>query len=100
MAIEVLEKQPGEKVVFDFDFSNDIAAGVTIASITSIVDANCGCVAGSSALTLSGNAFSGRVAQTTVTGGTHGESYKLTATVVDTAGQIFEHEGIIEVIEK
>lgn len=95
-----LTKQPAEVLAFVFDFSDVIDASATVASITSITIANCGIVAGSSNATLSNNTTSGRKAQTTVTGGQHGESYKLRAIVVDSQGQTHELDGLVEVIEK
>jgi hypothetical protein len=93
-----LQKQPAEVLAFVFDFSAVIDASATVASISSITATNCNVVAGSANVTLSNNTLSGRKAQTTVTGGTHGESYKLTALVVDSQGQTHELDGFLEVI--
>lgn len=97
--MQVLTKQPAEAVTFTFDFASVIATGGMVASITSIAIANCGAVSSSANATLSNNAMSGRQAQTRVTGGTHGESYKLTCLVVDSTGQTHELDGLVEVIE-
>lgn len=94
------QKQPSEKLVYDFDFSYEggIDELYAIQSVTSIASVTCGIVNQSLALSLGVPAFQGRVAQVTISGGTHGESYKLTAIVVDTVGQIHELEGFLEVI--
>lgn len=97
--MQTLTKQPSESVLFNFDFSAVIASIGSISSIISITVLNCGIVSGSSAATLSGNAFSGRIAQTLVSAGQHGESYKLTCKVTDAAGQTHELDGIVEVVE-
>jgi hypothetical protein len=97
--LPALIKQPAEVLAFTFDFSAVIDASATVASISSITAANCGVVDGSADVALSNNTLSGRQAQTTLTGGTHGESYKLTAVVVDSQGQTHELDGLVEVIE-
>lgn len=93
-----LQKQPAEELVYNFDFSDVIDSSASISTITSITPTNCGVVSGSSNVSTSSNAISGRKAQTKVAGGTHGESYKLTAIVVDSQGQTHELDGILEVI--
>ena len=98
--MQTLTKQPSEAVIFNFDFSAVIASSGSISSIVSIAVVNCGIVSGSSAATLSGNAFSGRIAQTLVSAGQHGETYKLTCKVTDGAGQTHEDDGLIEVVER
>lgn len=96
--MQVLTKQPDEAVLFNFDFSAVISSSVSISSIVSIGVVNCGIVSGSSAATLSSNAYSGRIAQTLVSAGQHGESYKLTCKVTDASGQTHELDGIVEVV--
>lgn len=98
--LPALTKQPTEVLAFVFDFSQVIDSSATVSSITSITATNCGVVAGSSNVSLSNNTLSGRKAQTTVTGGQHGESYKLRAIVVDSQGQTHELDGLVEVIEQ
>jgi hypothetical protein len=97
--VQILTKQPAEAVICNFDFSAVIASSASISSVTSITATNCQVVASSSNVALSGTAFSGRIAQTTVSAGQHGESYKLRCLVVDSASQTHELDGIIEVKE-
>lgn len=97
--MQTLTKQPAEVVLFNFDFAAVIASSASISSISSITNTNCGVVAGSTNISTSSNAFSGRIAQTLVSAGQHGESYKLTCRVVDSVGQTHELDGLIEVIE-
>lgn len=100
--MQTLTKQPGESILFNFDYGaeNVIAVGQSITAINSITITNCGVVSGSTNASTSSNAFSGRVAQTLVIAGQHGESYKLRCLVNDSAGQTnIELDGLIEVIE-
>jgi hypothetical protein len=97
--LKILQKQPAEKLAFDFDFSAVIQNPEVVASIISIIAVTCGVVAGSAGVTLSNNTFGGRAAQTTVDGGTAAESYKLTCKITDSQGQKHELDGIVEVIE-
>jgi hypothetical protein len=98
--MEVLQKQPYEELPFTFDFADVIPSGATVSAIDSIAAANCAVVSGSSNVTTGSNTTSGRSAQTKVSGGTSGESYKITCRVTDSNGHKHEHEGIVEVIEK
>lgn len=97
--MQVLTKQPNEAVFFTFNFGAVIDAGDTVASIASMTISNCNVVSGSSLATIGSNAYEGRQAQTKVTGGTAGESYRLTCRVTDSVGQTHELDGIVEVIE-
>jgi hypothetical protein len=97
--MEIRQKQPAEKLAYTFDFAPVIASTDTVSSIVSIAFTNCGVVAGSTGLTLSNNVMSGRMAQTTIQGGTDGESYYGTCKVIDSAGQQHELDGLLEVIE-
>lgn len=102
LASEAKQKQVSEELVYDFrfDYSGGIAAGASISSVDSIAAVNCGVVSGSSSVTVSGQTSSGRVAQAKVAGGTHGESYKLTAKVTDSTGQKHEVDGLLEVVDQ
>lgn len=93
----VLTKQPWEDLVFDMEFKRRLRAGVTLASIDSVVVTNQGKVAGSSDVTDSGPAVSGTRAQVTFTGGTDGENYKITVRAITSAGKKVEGDGMLYV---
>lgn len=96
--LPVLVKQPGESRVYRMDFSN-LLEGTYIDSITSIVQANQGDVGGSSNLTIANQAISGDGVEFRLSGGTADERYKLTVTIVDSAGNTLEADGMLYVKE-
>lgn len=93
------EKQVWEDFDIPFDFTNrGIASGVSIASITEIVqDVPTG---STTPLTISGTTYSGLAAKARFGAGTIGCNYKLTCRAVMTDGQKYECDGKLKVKEK
>lgn len=94
--LAVLTKQPLETKVFRIDFGN-MLRGELLSSVSSVTATAQGKVAGAAAITPSSLSVSGRFVLFTMTGGTDGEHYKVTATVVSTSGQTLEADGMLYV---
>lgn len=94
MAVKVLTKQPAESLLFDMDFSDDMLAGDTIASIDSIT------ITPSGTLTKSGEVASGQIAQAMFHDGADGVRYKVRFQVTTTLGETLEGDGELLVAEK
>jgi hypothetical protein len=98
VALTTNSKQPYEELDFSFDFSNrGFAAGVTIASVASIVSVLSSGPAGN--LTVSGTTFSGLACAARFSGGLTGSKHKVTAKVVMSDGEKAECDGYISVKE-
>lgn len=93
----VHDKQPGDDRLYDFDLSDVLREGDTITSIGAPQQTKAGLVAGSEDLALSGQTFSGQVAQLRIAGGTDGENYKVTVTVTTAGGDTVEADGWLHV---
>lgn len=86
-------KQPDESFVHTMDFSGLLGPGETLSSVTSIA-------ATPSGLTLVGAAsVSGSSAQQVIAGGTAGTTYKVTITVLTSAGNTRQGDGLVVVRE-
>jgi hypothetical protein len=95
---DVLEKQPYEERLFDFDFDALLASTaetISSASISSIANVS----GGSNDVTSSGVTWSGSLVQATFAGGTSGHRYLVTCRAI-TATQKLELEGILLVMER
>lgn len=97
--LTVLYKQPWENVAYTFDFAGLLGAGRSIASVESITQVIAGRVSASVALTLGASAIDGARVQFTIGAGTDGERYKLTARILDDAGDRHEGEGYLQVVD-
>lgn len=87
MPIPSLTKQPAENRLYSMNFSPFLAAGETIASVTSVVASPTG-------LTLVGPAtFSDAQAFQRISGGVAGNTYKVTFLVLTTLANTLEGEG-------
>jgi hypothetical protein len=84
-------KQPGEKLDYDFDFSNWLPTGVTIAS--SVVTADSG-------ITLETKVETNAIVKQWISGGINGESYTVTCLMTSSTGHKKESELILDVREK
>ncbi len=93
-APETLCKQPSEKRRFQMDFSNLLASGETIVTLTSISHAKIG--GGTSALVISGSTLdgSGKVSFW-IADGTEGR-YRVEVLVVTSSTAILEGDGILK----
>jgi len=94
MAIE-LYKQPSESRLYHFNFSNLLAAGETIASVTSVTQIKYNRISGSQNLTIGTPTNSTSAVQVRLSGGTNGEKYKVTALITTSSSNILEMEGIL-----
>lgn len=97
MTLQTLTKQAYEERIFQFDFSGKMEATATISSIVSIISTNLGNVSGSTNVTVASAAASAQVAQALFSGGTSGETYQITAKVIDSDGQKLEADGLLRV---
>lgn len=85
-----LVKQPSESRLYDFEFANLLASGVTLSSVQSLT-------ADSAGLTLGSATVSGTRVQVRIGAGTHGATYKLTCIAVDSQSNVLEAEGYLSV---
>lgn len=90
---KTLRKQPGENVLFEVDFSDQLITGETIQSVTSIVGSPSG-------LTFGAPQISGSKVQFTIADGTSGQVYKLTLKLVTLDSPVFEADVHLLVIEQ
>jgi hypothetical protein len=94
---EELYKQPAESRLYHFVFTNLLASGETISTVTSVTQVNLGKVAGSSDVTIGPPTKTTNIAQVRISGGTNYESYKLSALVTTSDSNILELDGILHV---
>lgn len=95
----VIEKQPFEERIIDFDFSQLLVEPtdtIVSGSITSVSNVS----GGANDLTAGNVAWSGARLQATYAGGTDGHRYLITARVTDSKGQKLELEGVMEVRDR
>lgn len=97
MTLQTLTKQAYEERIFQFDFSGKMASGSTLSSPVSVVSVSQGNVVGSTNITIGSIGVSGQTLQATYIGGTDGETYKITAKAIDSAGQKLELDGLLRV---
>lgn len=100
MTLQTLTKQEYEEPKFQFDFAGKMADGATLSSIVSVAFVNRGDVDGSDDITISGTTISGTYLQASYIGGTTGETYKITARVIDSEGQKLEMDGLLLVLNE
>lgn len=90
-------KQPGEERTLDVRV--DLAAGVSVVSVSGIVVVARGLVAEVDVLTAAVAAIQGNVVQVTLAGGTDEEIYLVTVTSLDDADDVRETEAEIHVLD-
>lgn len=91
-------KQPGESLIFEFDFTPRIGAG----ELTGVVDAlvtPAGRVAEVLALTIAATDVLGQMVRLRLNGGTDGETYLVAVRAVDAASQIHKLEADFAVVD-
>lgn len=88
--LDVLVKQPWEDRLYDIPFDQELRAGDTISTVTSVTQANQGKVAASGDLSIGTGATDGSAVQVRISAGTVGEHYKITARAVTTLGDRIE----------
>ncbi len=91
-------KQPAEDRLYDFDFSNLLGTATLAASpAPTATQEKQGLVPGSAALILGSPAVASPKVQVRIAGGTAGEDYKVTVVARDSAGNILEADGLLQV---
>ena len=91
--LATFEKQPGEVQDYDIDFSTWLAAfshADTATSMTVTVDTG---------ITMGTTSLTAGVVKVWLSGGTHGTSYKVTASITTAGGRVKADEVIIKVWE-
>lgn len=93
MSVPSLIKQPSESRLFAMDFSANLAAGESLASVVSVTVDKAG-------LTITDPpTYGGTKAQQRISGGTAETRYKVTFVVTTSAGNTLEGEGILQVMD-
>ena len=87
----VLYKQPSETKIFDIEFSDQLASGDSLASITSVTEAT-------SAITIASTSITGTKVRGTYSGGVNGTTYHIVAIVVTTNGETIEVDVYLRVV--
>jgi phage gp36-like protein len=90
-------KQPSEDRLYDLPMG--LGAGRAVAAVNAIIVTAKGLVAETSPLSAIASAFSGGVVQLRISGGTDGEVYLITATVLDDAGDLVEADAELHVMD-
>lgn len=91
MGIAKFTKQPVEVQDYDLDFTDYLDYhGDTAASHTAVADAG---------ITLTDSDLLGKLVKVWVSGGTDGQSYKITVTLTTTGGRVKQGEIIVKVKE-
>jgi hypothetical protein len=94
--LPVCVKQPGESRLFRMYFT-DLLVNAQVTSVTSVVAVSQNKVSGSSSVTVGTNTFGPDYVDVRLSAGTDLENYKITAVVVDTAGNTLEGDGVLYV---
>ena len=96
-APELLVKQPSEKLIYTFDFSERIDSGVTISTAT--VDSEL--VSGdASTLVITSVSIDGENVVCFIAGGINGRTYGVEATANLSNGEILLGRGMLKVLER
>jgi len=94
--LPVLIKQPTESREFRMEFT-DLLVGAEVASVSAVASNSQNQVSGSQGLTVGSNSFGPDYAAVRLSGGTDLENYKITITIVDTAGNTLVGDGMLYV---
>lgn len=97
-APQFLEKQPGETRAYSMDFSNLMSSNETISSVSTVASELRG--GATSDLTISSETISGQTVQMNIAGGTDGNVYRVEVTIITSASQILEGDGMLRVRDK
>lgn len=97
-APQKLEKQDSEKRYYSMDFSNLMASGETISSITLITseDRDGG---STSDLVIGGEQIAGQTIEMWISGGTKFHVYRVEVNITTSAGQILQGDGLLEILD-
>jgi len=88
----ILYKQPGETKIFAIEFSNQLASGDSLSTLTSVLESTGG-------ITISSKSISGTTVLGTYSGGVDGTTYAIVAIVVTTDGETIESDVFLRVID-
>ena len=91
-------KQPAEKRKFSMDFSNLLATGESITTISSVTSEEID--GGTSDLTITGETLSGSNVEMFIEAGASGKTYRVEVTVNTDASQILQGDGILYVSDR
>ena len=96
--LSLLVKQPSENRLYDIKFVQELRTGDTISTVISVVAVAQGEVIEVTPLAIADSpAHSDTIVQPRISGGTHGERYKVTAKITTTGGDTLEVDTILEV---
>ena len=93
----ILEKQPEESILYQFDYSNSLASGEVITDEGTVAQVNKGIISGSSDLTIAAPINNSTNIVVRISGGTDKEKYKLTALVTTSLSNILELDAVMHV---
>ena len=91
-------KQPAEKRKFSMDFSNLLASGESITTISSVTSEEID--GGASDLTITGQTLNGSIVDMFIECGTSGKTYLVEVTVNTNGSQILQGDGILYVSDR
>lgn len=97
---EVVTKQPGETLLYTFDFVDKIGdTTVALSTISTLTMTAAGLVSGSVAVTKSGQIIDGQGVNVLFAAGTNGEDYLLLCVATGNNGETYELDGILRVLD-
>ena len=88
-APKTLVKQPGEDLLYGMDFTNLLATGETISSVTSFLEIT------TSDLTIGSGTIKSAVVEFRVSGGTHGVRYRIEVIIVTSDSNTRVADGLL-----
>lgn len=94
---QVIEKQPAESKLYQWNYAEELESGETITSVNSITDENLGKVSGSSDITIGPETIITPSVQIRISGGTDHENYKVTMLVTTSLSNILELDAVLHV---
>ncbi len=95
----ILEKQPWEERLLDFDFVGQFAdEGVTVSSGSFLTAVNLS--GGAVSIVIGSASWSGTKVQALFSGGATGERYLITARAIGSNGEKAELEGVLSILER
>ena len=97
-SLEELEKEAGESIIFDMDFSNQFTSAETIDSIDNVSFTNEEVITGSSDITIGTPTFSGNIVQVRISGGTKYEQYTVHITVITSLANVIIGNGLLRIV--
>lgn len=93
----IVEKQPAESFLYQFEYENALTSGETITDADAVTQASCNKVAGSEDLTIGSPSMHSTYILVRISGGTDNENYKLTSRVTTSLQNILELDALMHV---